>query len=204
MKAWEICKEENIGKSYVDNEGLVWKVKRIGDKAIDLFLSEKMLSSTHTISIINNINFEEYKEPFIREGQKYYFIDGELGIYEVNYHGDTADKKLLSINNMYPFTEENKEEVRKEVELIRDRKKLQAEIEIFARENNTEKIDWNNKKTKYYLYIDYRNKKVLVDYSYRLMNMNTVYYSSKEIVRKALEKFGARIKELYIDAEIGN
>ena len=202
MKAWEICKEENIGKSYVDNEGLVWEVKGIGDKAIDLFLSEKMLSSTHTISIINNINFEEYKEPFIREGQKYYFIDGELGIYEVNYHGDTADKKLLSINNMYPFTEENKEEVRKEVELIRDRKKLQAEMEIFARENNTEKIDWNDcKKYKYYLSINYKRKIVDIESRSFIKEVNTIYFSKQEIAEKALEKFGARIKELYIDTE---
>ncbi len=85
----------------------------------------------------------EEEEPFIREGQGYFTINRYFGIYEFIYGGDNADRELLNNGNMFPYTEENKEKVYKEVKLIAERRKLQSEMEQFARLNNEEEIDWN-------------------------------------------------------------
>ena len=156
---------------------------------------------------------EEYKtkvkevtkkeEPFIKEGQRYFVIDDifELGSY--CYTDELFDKKYLNCGNMFPFTKENEEEVEKEVKLIAERRKLQSEMEMFARLNNDCEIDWNNdNQLKWFLYIDHSvNNEIVVGYNYYFRELNTTYFTSKEIAEKALKKFGARLKELYIDAE---
>ena len=78
-------------------------------------------------------------------------------------------------------------------------------MEMFAKLNNEEEIDWNDDdQLKWCLYI--RHNEIIIDYIgvgyYR--GFNTTYFTSKEIAEKALEKFGDRIKELYIDTEKDN
>ena len=63
MKAWEICKEENIGKKYKDNEGNYWKVFKTvltNGNYYDLKnnLNEE-LSTNYYMSKIAELDFEE-------------------------------------------------------------------------------------------------------------------------------------------------
>ena len=142
----------------------------------------------------------EEEEPFIREGQGYFTINRYFGIYEFIYGGDNADRELLNNGNMFPYTEENKEKVYKEVKLIAERRKLQSEMEQFARLNNEEEIDWNDgRQDKYYLYIDYTENNIRKGYALSSRHFNTVYFTSEETAKKALEKFGDRIRKLYME-----
>lgn len=81
----------------------------------------------------------EEEEPFIKEGQEYFTINRHFGIYEFNYGNDSFDRELLESGNIFPYTEENKDKVRKEVELIAKRRKLESEM--FTRLNNDCEID---------------------------------------------------------------
>ena len=155
---------------------------------------------------------EEYKEkikevtkkeePFIKKGQRYFTIDNYFRISTTKNLGYEDDKERIQIGNCYPYTDETKDKVKKEVKLIAERRKLQSEMEQFARLNNEEEIDWNDDdQLKWCLYI--RHNEIIIDYIgvgyYR--GINTTYFSSVGIAKKALEKFGDRIKKLYLDAE---
>ena len=153
------------------------------------------------IEKINKLQ-ETKEEPFIRKGQKYYYIDGRFHVFKYKYNNDIHDNNFISVGNCYPFTDETNVKVLKEVSLIAERRKLQSEMEMFARQNNTEKIDWNNnKQTKWNIYIDYDDNNIGIDSTCYYRDMNTVDFTSKEIAEKALDKFKDRIRELYIDME---
>ena len=146
---------------------------------------------------------EETKEkPFIKKCQSYFYISNYFNIHETinyNYEDDIERRK---IGNCYPFTEGNKDKVFEEVKLIAERRKLQSEMEMFARLNNDCDIDWNNyNQLKWHLYVDCKRNNIITTCEYKIRVLNTVYFTSKEIAQKALEKFGDRIKELYIDME---
>lgn len=155
---------------------------------------------------------EEYKtkvkevtkkeEPFIKEGQRYFVIDGTFELRSYCYTDDLWDKKFLNCGNIFPYTEENEEEVRKEVSLIAERKKLQSEMEMFARLNNDCEIDWSNaEQMKFYLYTIHKENEIREGWTWDMRHFNTTYFTSEEIAKKALDKFGDRIKELYLKQE---
>lgn len=200
MKAAEICISKNLGKLFKDNYGDIWEVEGIPDQGIDLFKDKKMLSSTHTISYIANMEFEECGSEFITEGQRYFFIDSDLEICSSKYKDNPIDKRTLKYNNMYPYTKYNEEGVLKKVELIAEEKRLLAEIEKFAIDNNECEIDWNNNnQPKYYLYINYNMKTIAIESRSFVREVSTTYFTSKEVAKKAIEEFEDRIKDIYFN-----
>ena len=153
------------------------------------------------IEKINKLQ-ETKEEPFIRKGQKYYYIDGRFHVFKYKYNNDIHDNNFISVGNCYPFTDETNVKVLREVSLIAERRKLQSEMEMFARQNNEGEIDWNDgRQDKYYLYIDYTENNIRKGYALSSRHFNTVYFTSEETAKKALEKFGDRIRELYLKQE---
>ena len=155
---------------------------------------------------------EEYKEkikeatkkeePFIKKGQRYFTIDNYFRISTTKNLGYEDDKERIQIGNCYPFTDETKDKVKKEVKLIAERRKLQLQMEQFARLNNEEEIDWSNgNQLKWHWYVDCKRNNIITTCTYKIRALNTVYFTSKEIAEKALEKFSDRIRKLYIDME---
>ena len=155
---------------------------------------------------------EEYKakvkeatkkeEPFIKKGQRYFTIDNYFRISTTKNLGYEDDKERIQIGNCYPFTDETKDKVKKEVKLIAERRKLQLQMEQFARLNNEEEIDWSNtEQRKWSLYINYAKNEIRIDWASNCRDLNNVYFTSEEIAEKALEKFGDRIRKLYMDME---
>lgn len=63
MKAWEICKKENVGKFYVDDiQGSKWEVRQEGNQDVyDLYDGYGCIISYHSLSIsqLAEMNFEE-------------------------------------------------------------------------------------------------------------------------------------------------
>lgn len=62
MKAWEICKKENVGKSFKDNKGSIWKVVSIissNETYYDLKTKPERLVSFNYMSKIAELDFEE-------------------------------------------------------------------------------------------------------------------------------------------------
>lgn len=203
MKQWEVLKLENVGKRYIDECGYIWEV--VGDNNLNLSFKcdGKNINNEYLLGRINNMELEEVSKCNLKVGDKYLYINNYLYIKESFFDNDKIDYILIHMNNLYPYTKTNKQEVLKKVELIRDRKLLQEEIRKFAKENNTEKIDWSNKnQIKYNLRIDYYNNNIYVGSTYAYRALNQIYFNNEYIAEKALEKFGNRIKELYIDNDI--
>ena len=145
----------------------------------------------------------EEEEPFIKEGQHYFVIDNYFRILTTKNYSCEDDIEKIKIGNCYPFTDETKDEVFKEVSFIAERKKLQSEMEMFARQNNEEEIDWNNsEQVKWYLYLIYEENEIGEGGTCATRHFNTTYFTSRKVMLKALEKFGDRIRELYIDNTI--
>ena len=112
MKAWEICKEENIGKKYKDNEGSIWKVVSIissNETYYDLKTNLERLVSFNYMSEIAELDFEEVidwsKVPVdtkilvsncingageVIEWKKRHFAKYENGIVYAWYDGQTS------------------------------------------------------------------------------------------------------------------
>ena len=144
---------------------------------------------------------EKKEEPFIKYGQRYFAINDYFDILTTKNFGYKCDEERIKVGNCYPFTGENKKEVYKEVNLIAERRKLQSEMEMFARLNNAEKIDWDNNKENWFIYIDYEDNHIGIDRTYHYRELNATYFSSEQVAQKAYEKFKYRIRELYIDME---
>ena len=145
---------------------------------------------------------ETKEEPFIKEKQDYFYIDGCFDIHESKYYNHKIEIKRIELGNCYPFIEGNKDKVFEKVKLIAERRKLQSEMEQFARLNNEGEIDWNNyNQLKWHLYVDCKRNNIITTCEYKIRVLNTVYFTSKEIAQKALDKFEDRIRELYLDVE---
>ena len=145
---------------------------------------------------------EKREEPFIKKGQRYFAIDDYFHILTTKNCGYEDDKERIKVGNCYPFTDETKDKVKKEVKLIAERRKLQLQMEQFARLNNEEEIDWSNgNQLKWHLYVDCKRNNIITTCTYKIRVLNTVYFTSKEIAEKALEKFSDRIRKLYIEEE---
>ena len=229
-KVYENCVVIKDMKEYQGKEFIIDKVWRncYMLKDIVYYWTDEMLEPIEE-GDINNMNIiklnEEYKnkmdilmneykekvkelegtkeEPFIKEGQGYFCIRADFTVLNIDdYSNGSFDKIMLGCGNCYPYTDDNYEEVFEEVKLIAERRKLQSEMEQFARQNNEGKIDWNDgRQDKYYLYIDYTENNIRKGYALSSRHFNTVYFTSEETAKKALEKFGDRIKKLYLDAE---
>ena len=145
-------------------------------------------------------NEKNKKKPFIEEGQEYYFIDSTGDVRFDFWNNHPVNRQRLDFGNCFPYTEENKEQVEKEVNLIAERRKLQNEMEMFARLNNDYEIDWSNtEQQKWYLCIDYEDNEVDMRYTYYYREPNITYFTSEEVIDKAIEKFGDRLEELYFN-----
>ena len=144
---------------------------------------------------------ETKEEPFIKEGQHYFVIDNYFRILTTKNYSCEDDIEKIKIGNCYPFTDETKDEVFKEVSFIAERRKLQSEMEMFARQNNDGEIDWSNSYEKWYLYLDCKKSRIGIDIAYDYRIFNSVYFTSEEVAKQALIKFEDRIRKLYLDVE---
>lgn len=143
----------------------------------------------------------EEEEPFIKEGQHYFVIDNYFRILTTKNYSCEDDIEKIKIGNCYPFTDETKDEVFKEVSFIAERRKLQSEMEMFARQNNDGEVDWSDSYEKWYLYLDCKKSQIGIDIAYNYRIFNSVYFTSAEVAEKALIKFEDRIRKLYLDVE---
>lgn len=61
MKAWEICKKENVGKLFIDNSGKKWMVCEVLNHFYCDLLDEQeeYISNKYYLSTIAELDFEE-------------------------------------------------------------------------------------------------------------------------------------------------
>ena len=187
-KVYEIVTkvEENSAFIIKDDKGRYssygqWRFKEVNEDFISNLERKNEELKAKIEELEKSINKQEDKkeEPFIKEGQWYFTINKLFGIDKFTYNSDVdvIDRKLLNNGNMFPYTEENKEQVKKEVKLIAERRKLQSEMEMFARQNNEEEIDWNNsEQMKFYLYTIHKENEIREGWTWDMRHFNTTYF----------------------------
>ena len=128
--------------------------------------------------------------------EKYYRVCADGCVEYNNYDDDGDDKRLMAIGNCF--------QTEKQAEFMAEKLKVIHELEKFAYENNTEEIDWNDtNQEKLYLVMNSTNKTIDVFHTCMWIEIPfNVFFTSEEIVRKAIETIGEeRLKKYYFGVE---
>lgn len=138
------------------------------------------------------MEFEEVKEmknPYARVTNKglYHVIERE-GNIDCMADDSVCDNRMFDIANYF----NNKEYA----EYIAFKETLMRKLDKFAWENNARVIDWERNSKKYYITFDIDIKNLVV-YWRVSHKSNDIYFTSKEIAKKALEKFKDDLVKLY-------
>lgn len=162
---------------------------------IDRLISEAKQNLKECNEILDKVksNYKEDKwKPEYNE--TYYFIGSRNEVWDYTFRGEKEDKFRYDTNNMFK-TEEQAEHY---AELLETERQLMK----YAREHNTEEIDWEDiDNKKYFLMYGVEEEKVEIEkYGYYKF-ARTVYFTSKEIAENAVKEIGedkvkAYLKEL--------
>jgi hypothetical protein len=149
---------------------------------------------------------DEMKKLFDNNAPKANFKYGEVYYYLADDGEVDSDRWGCSELDINRLVRRNAFRTEKEAQFKAEKDLLIAEIETFAEEEN-DKIDWSDfYQGKYYIYSDFYQGKyyIYLDYSDNQLSIRDVelnrdtfqiYFSSKEIAQKAIDKFGDRIKK---------
>ena len=189
-QAYKLMEEEKkIRRKGWDNKKS-FLVLRNGE--IELFWNDERIEILIKALLADTLN-DDWE--VVEERKIFWVIDYDGYIYYLN-DNKLQKSGLVTIGNCF----QTEEEARHMVEKL----KVIKELQDFALENNTEKIDWkNNKQLKFFINFDcYSNR---VGYSYtddcKTLPLN-IYFTSRELALKAIEKVGEeRIKKYYFDID---
>ena len=129
-----------------------------------------------------------------KDREKYYYVRSDGEVLHGYYVKDCSfDYNIYSIGNCFRTVVEAK--------FAAEKIKITTELKRFAEENNDE-IDWNNySQIKCFLYCNTKANTIEIDHNNRNKN-NSIYFSSKEIAKKAIETIGEeRLKKYYFEVE---
>lgn len=181
--------DNNDIETNIPLKGLVWsfKIKEEGDiKMNKQDLENKIKDLENDIQASQN-TIEELKKAIVnieekawkpKKGEKYYCIDG---IKIEDYYNDSPlDKEMINYGNYF--------KTEKQAERALFEQNLRLKLRKFAEDNN-DKIDWKGRVEKYYIFFDYVNSKLTIDFCRCARNFSQIYFSSKKIAEKAIEQF---------------
>lgn len=138
-------------------------------------------------------DFEEVKEtenPYerININERYYFVNDQGGVDCVQNLDDYYDN--IKFNSLNYFNNKNY------AEYITFKENLMRKLDKFAWEHNARVINWERNSKKYYITFDIDIKNLVVCWrvSYK---SNDVFFTSKEIAKKALKEFKDDLIKLY-------
>jgi len=96
------------------------------------------------------------------------------------WNNTVIDNQLYNTNNCFETLEE--------AEFMAKKKDITSQLEILAIQNNDE-LQWKDCYNKYYLYFACRLNQLLIEYNYDC-NLNLIYFTSKEVLKKAIKDIG--------------
>ena len=194
LKGKKVRRPGFVNPWYIEQDKIVIKLK--SGKVLEVPLN------TVTIVDMNSNDWEvveENKESKVWKPEKdghYCYYNDTGHVYESCYDGDSTDKNRLEFGNCF----KTKEEASHMIEKL----KVINELKNFALENNDKDVDWRDKcTTKYFISYDFDDEKIqFVGYTFRNFLPFEIYFTSREIARKAIKKIGEyRIKKYYFDIE---
>lgn len=120
----------------------------------------------------------------------YWCVYGYGYVASIEWRGSINDEGYWTLGNCF--------RTREEAEFYKEKLLITAELQRFADEHNGE-IDWEDDSSlKYYLYYDYLDEKVHIDFGYFIKHSDIIF-SSENICKQAIETIGSdRIKKYYL------
>ena len=148
-------------------------------------------SLMNELEIFNKEEKENTNKIWKPEYGEYYFCidaDGDVAIF--TYEDDDVDKFRYLIGNMFK-TKEETEEYAKKI-------KFQAKFKNFVKERNNE-LNWNDyDQSKWYMYYNHYRKEIMfLDETFN-KNQGTIYASSEQILKDAINEIGEENVKKYI------
>ena len=125
---------------------------------------------------------------------QYYVIHGDGDVERICYTNNPSDNRAIFMGNCFKTEEEAK--------FMVEKLKVIHELEVYAYENNTEKIDWNNfNQTKYFIIYNPTKDTINVTFHNALKSLPfAVYFTSEKVAKKAIDAIGEeRIKKYYFN-----
>ena len=117
------------------------------------------------------------------KGIMYWYVgcDNEIGY---DYWRDTnVDNNIFNNYNIFLTREETEKAQR-----VRETENL---LRKYIEEHDTVELDWNNtKQEKHYLWFDYRDNQIHVNYCYHFKYPRTIYTSNKQVLLDAVKEIG--------------
>lgn len=142
------------------------------------------------LALVKKANKPQSKVWKPKDEEDCWYVDYEGDIESFNWYGSDFDRFLYASGNCF--------RTREEAEFYKEKLLVTAELQRFADEHNGE-IDWEDDSSlKYYLYYDYADEKVLIDFSYFIKHSDIIF-SNENICQQAIETIGEeRIKKYYL------
>ena len=138
---------------------------------------------------------EEKKKSWKPEKRtQYYVIHGDGDVERICYTNNPSDNRAIFMGNCFKTEEEAK--------FMVEKLKVIHELEVYAYENNTEKIDWNNfNQTKYFIIYNPTKDTINVTFHNALKSLPfAVYFTSEKVAKKAIDAIGEeRIKKYFFN-----
>jgi hypothetical protein len=136
-----------------------------------------------------------------KENEKYYYIDygysddtlgNDIDVSDNTF--DEVDNRLVESGNCYP---------------TREKAEFEAQREKYTRlfrqyvEQHSESFNWNNKnQAKYSLYYDHDCKQILISQALTFQQMGSIYASSVEVLKEAIDFVGEdNVKKYILECE---
>lgn len=141
---------------------------------------------------------EKKSEPKIwkpKYDEVYHYIDDSGSIYSARWFNSIVDNGRWELNNVFKNT--------KEAEFTREKKKVEAELERYAKEHNDpDKEEWDGENVHYRIGCDLDENDLATTSTFSIRRMGDVYFTSKEIAEDAANKVGVkRIMKYLFDVD---
>lgn len=168
----------------------IFKVKD-GD-LVDIESNAYLRDENISIADLLKLDFEEIKEmknPYERVDYKdWYYAIERAGFATTLADNSDYDDSMFNVANYF----NNKEYA----EYIAFKENLMRKLDRFAWENNAKVINWCDSSKKYYIAFSNQYSELMIDWDFAYKS-NNIYFTSREIAGKALEKFKDDLMKLY-------
>ena len=159
-------------------------------------LEQKIEQLQKQLDELKKVKVEETKKKWIpAENELYYFVESNLDIYNAdNTNRSFFDIPRIEIGNCF--------ETKEQAQFIADKIKYTLMFKNYV-EEHSEPIDWNDREQKKWcIYYDYVANEITFCYAEHFKNQGTIYASSEEILKNAIEYVGEdNVKKYILEVE---
>ena len=159
---------------------------------VDIESNTYLRKENISITELLKMDFEEIKEiknPYTRvDYNDWYYAIERAGSVTTLADNSDYDYRMFNVANY--FNNKNY------AEYVGFKETLMRKLDKFAWEHNEQTISWNDCRHKYFILFSIDDNELIVDWN-RVYKSNNVYFTSREIAEKALEKFKDDLMKLY-------